>query len=380
MFQGLESHSVLHVLHKSINLALLPEKEVFDLLKKRPVFTLLEDGESLSPCESRPSFFEDKESELDEEEKGLSTEEELAKDSKLHPEVARDIILYHSFCALRHFMASITYTVEEYAQNDNERNKCEATDETPGPDNVVGKQSSNTTNLGASQPEDRRIDMQDIKEMLEAGKNHLSHVYPLTYRVEVLENMFSLLFATYEDLSDGRTPHNESDDFETNDEETRSLKSSLTGSMESLASTDLSLDYSPLKEQDGVSSPTFEAVQRQRDQHATPVETLRRRQLFRSDVMQSDLNDTERKAPASLQNKGGPSFLRKGKSGKAKQDQASDGNLPRASVRSSEEEISEEPRVGFVANDSVVPEFLKTLKDCLMELNTAKFSEHKKGE
>lgn len=35
MFQGLESHSVLHVLHKSVNLAHLPEKEVFELLKKK---------------------------------------------------------------------------------------------------------------------------------------------------------------------------------------------------------------------------------------------------------------------------------------------------------------------------------------------------------
>ena len=371
MFQGLESHSVLHVLHKSVKLALLPEREVLDLLRRRPVFSLTDDDQ---PFERQAAFFT--------EDDALSGDEDLGDASKIHPEVARDMILYHSFCAMRHFMASVTCMVEDPGKNRGE-NSGEGEQTGAGVDSFE-QEPGNPSNVVQSS---KCVELKDIRRLLEAGKKHLSHVYPLTYRVEVLENIFSLLFVTYEDLSDGRPHLNESDGMETNDDETRSLKSSLTGSLESLASTDLapdsSLPFSPLKEQEtGGGSPrmvTGDSPFRPRETAPPgeiPREIPRRRQLFRSDALPSDaVPEKERRAAD------GAGVSRKAKVSRTKPGFSSEVGSPRAPSRGgSEDERKDEPRVGFVASDSVVPEFLKALKDCLTELSKAKFSERRKGK
>ena len=47
---------------------------------------------------------------------------------------------------------------------------------------------------------------QRVTQSLVAGKNHLSKIYPLTYRMEVFENLFSLLFTTHEDVQEMTSP------------------------------------------------------------------------------------------------------------------------------------------------------------------------------
>lgn len=205
MFQGLESHSVLRVLHKSISLAQLPEKEVFDLLQKRPVFS------------SRSGSMEG----------GHDLSNEGQNSKCIHPEVERDLIIYHSFCAVKSFMDCVF-------------NHASDTD--------FEKSSGSVENSSLS-----------VK--LANGRQHLTKVFPLTYRVEILEDIFSLLFSTYEDLY-SENLHHDSDAVDTCDDDTKSMNTSLTGSMESLTSvtsTDTaSMEalglYSPLKDQ-GPDSP-----------------------------------------------------------------------------------------------------------------------------
>lgn len=378
MFQGLESHSVLHVLHKSVSLAHLPEKEVFELLRKRPVFSPLDASQTTS-CNT-----EVQEESVHKPQQDVSKDnaEKGERDSEIHPEVQRDIFLYHSYCALKNFMEAVTSSVEETSVRDSleavRESAEEQTDKTLGPDPV----SQQLSHCG------------QVANKLNAGKQHLAQVYPLTYRVEILEDIFSLLFGTYEDLYEGRVQQNESDDLETMDEETKSLsKSSLTGSWESLASSaDLSFDgtvpHSGVKDREKTSSPassmspTTDAQQRQKEA-PTPsaLDSGSRRQLFANTKSESDYALLKKMISGDER-----SVLFKSKDAtksvntRQSETDSVNGNL-HSGKGSSRAAVSEENdlKCEFVVDDEIVPDLLKTLKECLMELNTAKFTELKKG-
>jgi len=129
MFQGLESHSVLHVLHKSVSLAHLPEKEVFELLSKRPVFSPLDANQTSScPTDVLEERLDEQEQTEGEDGSNKNAEKE-GQDSEIHPEVQRDIFLYHSYCALRNFMEATTSSVEETNVKDSLETVGESVDE-----------------------------------------------------------------------------------------------------------------------------------------------------------------------------------------------------------------------------------------------------------
>ena len=382
---------MLHVLHKSISLAHLPEKEVFELLRKRPVFSPLEGDISDSSREVR-------EEKLDETQKAGGSEDateddpEKEQDAEIHPEVQRDIFLYHSYCALRNFMGAVTCSVENSARDSLEKGQVS------GEGQSAESLSSGTSEHFDANSEDSCQEQAycgQVTSKLDAGKYHLAHVYPLTYRVEILENIFSLLFGTYEDLYEGRTQCNESDDLETMDEETRSLsKSSRTGSLESLVSSvDLSFDghgtYSPLKDQEKMYSqavsllPTPNTPQRQKEPSApTTFDSPSRRQLFKNSRSESDsallkkgLDGDETMVPLASQ------AASDRVKGRLSEDESLSGNLhsSKGPSRAAPAPDENDLKCEFVIDDAVVPDMLKTLKECLMELNTAKFSELKKG-
>ena len=168
MFQSLDSHSILHVLHQSTNLSKLPVDEVLEMLKTRPVFTV--DKES-SP-ETLENSFDEK------------------------AEISRDTALFHGFCAVRCFMEAI---VEGSVLDD--------------PDSRV-----------------------DVQSKIDEAQTHISSIFPLTFRVELLENIFSLLFISSEHFTDDVLQNVESDELETL--ESHSFHSSRTTSMESFVSID----------------------------------------------------------------------------------------------------------------------------------------------
>jgi len=389
MFQGLESHSVLHVLHKSVSLAHLPEKEVFELLRKRPVFTPVDAGTSSGVWKeaNEVRFDETLQAEGDVQRESLETFAQKGQDSEIHPEVQRDIFLYHSYCAIKNFMEAVTSSVEEDSNKDNLEIQP---DRNPTKLSTVTSKDASSEFVLQQEPY-----CTEVANKLEAGKAHLAQVFPLTYRVEVLENIFSLLFGTYEDLYEGRMQQNESDDLETMDEETRSLSTSnRTGSWESLASSvDLSVDVhnplSPLKDQDKLSSPVSlpqsPGSQQKHKEAVTPsgLESASRRQLFKHERSVSD--------PSLLKKlhtvmDADPHPLPAGKSQddavitRHSENDSFSGNVL-SSKGSSRAAVSDDNdlKCEFVIDDEVVPDVLKTLKECLMELNAVKFTELKKG-
>ena len=112
-------------------------------------------------------------------------------------ETQRDVALYHGFCALRSFMEAIMCS-----HNDSEGN-------------IVS----------------------DVTKKIQEAQDHMNSIFLVTFRVEVLENVFSLMFVSAGDLSEEMSPTAvESDGLET--PESRSLRSSRTTSMESFVSID----------------------------------------------------------------------------------------------------------------------------------------------
>ena len=370
MFQGLESHSVLHVLHKSVSLAYLPEKEVFELLRKRPVFTPLESGKELQD--------EGEETVGKKEDEGGGLSKRLGgkrENSEIHPEVQRDIFLYHSYCALKNFMEAVASSAEDFYGKALDKSLQSSTSVTSG-----------DAELGVEE----KTYLTQVENKLEAGKAHLAQVYPLTYRVEILENIFSLLFGTFEDLYEGRTQQNESDDLDTVDEETRSLSTSnRTASWESLASSvELSVDvhgsFSPTKDQEKLTSPvslpTTSESQHKQKETSTPsgVDSSSRRQLFTHKRSESDSILFKKLKDATGDNKAAESPVSRDDTVKTTH---SENDTVLSSKGSSRTAVSDENdlKCEFVIDDGVVPDVLKTIKECLMELNAAKFAELKKG-
>lgn len=364
MFQGLESHSVLHVLHKSVNLACLQEKEVFELLRKRPVFTPLNTEKEKKENESLRS------TDVVAQGEHLEKFSEELQDSKIHPEVQRDIYLYHSYCAIRNFMEAVTSTVDD----NHIGNKEVDSEKSP-------VQSMNLSALNSESLCDHQPCHAQIKDKLEAGKSHLSQVHPLSYRVEIVEDIFSLLFGTNDDLYEGRTQQTESDDVETMDEETRSLSASnQTGSLESLASSvDLAADniHGPLN-----SLPqTPDSSQKHKEAATiTPSETVSRHQLFKNENTLSDSCSLKRLQTVvgdveTTLNVSPISAITR-----TSENDSCSGNFL-SSKGSSLVALSDDNdlKCKFVIEDEIVPDMLNTLKECLMDLNSAKFTASKQG-
>ena len=321
-------------------------------MRKRPVFSPLDSGKETQQTGG------------DVPKGSLETQ-----DAEIHPEVQRDIFLYNSYCALRNFMEAVTSSVEESYSKEPENT----------PENL-----SSTQQLYCTQ----------VVNKLEAGKAHLAQVYPLPYRVEVLENIFSLLFGTYEDLYEGRTQQNESDDLDTGEEETRSLSTSnRTGSWESIASSvDLSVEvhgpFSPLKDQDKMTSPTSlpstpdSSLKHKEASKPSGLESTSRRQLFKHKRSESDSSLLKKIHDVIVEDKPAEPAASQDDATITRQSEndSFSGNVL-SSKGSSKAAISDDNdlKCEFVINDEVVPDVLKTLKECLMELNAAKFAELRKG-
>ena len=289
MFQNLDSHSVLHVLHQSINLSQLPENEVLEILKTRPVFT--SESSSLSRATANP---------------GISSDSEIR----------RDVALYHGFCALRAFLEMI---VAGYGEN-------------PGT---------------------------DVATKIQESRDHVSSIYPITFRVEILENIFSLLFLSSEHLLDEISATYETDDLETLD--SQSFRSSRTASFESFVSFDsrTASPWRPLRTSDQPGSGSMSPE---------PLKQSPSIDKDRGDARQSDHSKVQATSPEDVSRR----------STSARELNFDDVNVERdlnemfsQKLENSKEKLfsgSEQNVRGLLMNRSMVCQFLDVLKECLNDV------------
>ncbi len=312
MFQNLDSHSVLHVLHQSTNLSQLPENEVLEILQTRPVLSSersLESQVNMPPDINR----------------------EISSGSEA--EILRDIALYHGFCALRGFLEMIL--------------------------------AGHGDNSGI-----------DVTTKIQESCDHVNIIYPITFRVEILENIFSLLFVSSEHLLDEISATYETDDLETLD--SRSLRSSRTASFESFLSVDSRSPspWKPLKtsEQSAsrpISPEPSNKLDGERSKHSPSMGTDLKVTKESADLRQSDLLKVEAASPEGEENPRRPVSARELNFDDVNVEQDQHGDVFPLQLEGSKEKLldGDERNVkGLLVNRAMVCQFLNVLRECLNEV------------
>ena len=208
MFQGLKNHSILYVLHHSTPISSLDPLEVIHILKLRPGLSI----SSLTPptpfnTPSTPSTEDD-----------FPPKSSLTAPPTLLPEQERDITTFRSFCCLRFIMEAIWLSVlqahgiqPQGLGNDDELTTIDISKDTTkkntGHTNIVRKLELGTGLMEDLNDKDipvlpsaDQFYAQEVTARLEQARGHLSLLYPLHFRLEMLENIFSLLFLTSDDI------------------------------------------------------------------------------------------------------------------------------------------------------------------------------------
>jgi zinc finger FYVE domain-containing protein 26 len=189
VFQGLKSHSILYVLHHSTPLSSLNPTEVIEILKLRP------DSSSLTKPLS-PTF------------QNLEITSPLKSNSSasLLPEQERDINTFRGFHCLKMILEAIWHSVLlanglfESKEKGNPSETNEAADgDKPKAVRKLDLDESNIESSVIKTKCDSSYD-KEVTQRLSDAKIHLSSIFPLHFRLEILENIFSLLFLSSEDI------------------------------------------------------------------------------------------------------------------------------------------------------------------------------------
>ena len=176
VFKGLETHSTLYVLHHFTPLATLDPKKVVEILKLRPHPPVLSPLVSIPPQFMTPAK--------------ASTEHTKVS---LKPEQERDIVIFYSFLALKEVMEGLWCAIQL----------------THGtlPEEALGRRGmpseprvARRLDMSGEEGRSEQVYQELVQERFHRAKEYLSELYPLHYRLEVLEDIFSLLFLTSKDL------------------------------------------------------------------------------------------------------------------------------------------------------------------------------------
>ncbi|GAB1601368.1 finger FYVE domain-containing 26-like [Argonauta hians] len=220
IFQGLVNHSMLYVLQQATRLASLREHEVLDLLQKVSLTKTPANEEK----KVKTVRFEDADQDAAESE-----------DDCIGIEQERDIALYRSFCILKNVQDAILYGAMHahsrlmnptyYNIQSSSHNCSWSKDSTLSDASESGGRLSSATgerasgylpvwNSDFSAGDIQQLYNKNVLQKLQNAKNHLRQLYPLAYRVEILENIFSLLFVSHLELQDSffTTETDETDD------------------------------------------------------------------------------------------------------------------------------------------------------------------------
>ena len=213
VFQGLKSHSILYVLHHSTPLSSLDPNEVIEILKLRP------DSASLSPSPKHvPASFSTSTPPSSPSVAMHSTGTPLKRSqtgpSVLKPEQERDITIFRSFCCLKLVMEAVwvsillshgivpststsnsQQTLQKQAKASRKLSYPSSSFSSPGP----GGNAESDREVKQLPPAEQTYQVEVVGK-LDQAKVHLSAIFPLNYRLEVLENIFSILFLTGNDI------------------------------------------------------------------------------------------------------------------------------------------------------------------------------------
>jgi len=228
MFDGLETHSVLYVLHHSTPLACLNPAEVIEILRMRPHVPSASGGTtppypfsgSATPTKhlAAPPTFMASTPSLEMNKLRATTPSPTSLSGfhyprKLKPEQERDIAIYQAFCAIKLVMDAL-YLCANKKSSQLGRDKSSLKQSSSRKRSVSSRRRL-MSDSDKDQPEvmksldlpilndkpDESFEL-GVKVRLHKAADFVSQIHPLNFRLEILENIFSLLFLKYEDITE----------------------------------------------------------------------------------------------------------------------------------------------------------------------------------
>ena len=218
MFDGLETHSVLYVLHHSTPLACLNPTEVIEILRMRPHVPTASGGTtppypfsgSATPTKYAVAtpIAESSKVRISTPSPTLLTSGNFHYPRKLKPEQERDIAIYRAFCAIKLVMDAL-YLCANHDSSQMGEEKLSTTELGNRKESVSTRRRLIrdepviiTTSLHLPLLKDEPDEPMElaITRRLHKAAEFVSLIQPLNFRLEILENIFSLLFLKYEDI------------------------------------------------------------------------------------------------------------------------------------------------------------------------------------
>lgn len=311
-------------------------------------------------------------------------------------EQQRDLSIYRSFCAIRNIMDAIAFCSDNAdlelmnpicvrkAPRPRSLSKsftCEVSvsssegedSSSQYPQNINRSVSANftrstTENISQVIDKDSFQDLYDqcVTQKLMDTQNHLKKLHPLTYRVEVLEDIFSLLFATHRDVQEcSNTADFDSDEggedgSKRNSQENMSLNTSLI-SEEDTSPLALKTDFyssqpPPLSSQ---SVPASGSGYDEPFREYPPVQVSQSVHK-KVRVPQDQLAEEVKKSASALLNSDNTKM-------------AINSTGKRVPVAGQEIDKCEVFKLGFLANEYLVRDLLAMLKESLLNINAVRY-------
>ncbi|ESP02327.1 hypothetical protein LOTGIDRAFT_238051 [Lottia gigantea] len=359
MLQNLSTHSVLFVLHQSTRISALNQDEVLHLLQNT--------SHSLAKEKGKKSVrFRDQ---------SLKT----SGDQPISIEQHCDISTFRSYCALKNVMDILAFCAENF-EHAMMNPVCLKTSLRPKhltrifvtEDNVSsssdGEDWLSASQVGECKPELSSDDSESFNKLYEtnvtkkltAVKDHLRQLHPLTFRVETMENLFSLLFVTHEDFNSDYVQDNDSGDEE-----------GEVGNKLSTSEISIQSDEEPPPVTKKFS---FSRSNSRSDKPTKPSQNMTSSLNYDEPFDDSKKNLTSQSMQQTIASQSPDPIdtptkklsitltsLRKFSTANKSSDFSSSVN-------------SNNMKIGFLANDYIVRDVLAMLKDSLTDLNSAKFT------
>ena len=210
MFKGLESHSVLYVLYHATPLVKLDPDEVFKVLEMSPYnLPTIAAGHILEPLSPfltplKGTSRSTSPLSLTRRISNPGTPPSLSEQS-LKPNQERDVSLFHAFCCIKFVMEAIYGEKQDGSVKGKRLNfglpgiPSELEEELAVPLGNIeshkkkGSGTKDTLSLLFKEKQ-KSLELNSSTTVLQKAKHHLIKVFPLSFRLEVMENIFSLLF------------------------------------------------------------------------------------------------------------------------------------------------------------------------------------------
>ncbi|XP_035827727.1 zinc finger FYVE domain-containing protein 26 [Aplysia californica] len=380
MLRDLETHSVLHILQRFTNLASLDHAEILQLLMNLP--------DKKEEKKQKTVTFKDQSKQKDQPE-------------AINVEQQRDIAIFRSYCALKNVMDALLFSADNSDHELMNPVKVKRTvkvkslqrnfmmeqslsssegDDSSSPGLNMESKSEGDTAEKCHGDSDQFLQSYEnmVTKKLKEAKEHLSHIQPLTFRLEILENIFSLLFVTHEDLLEHVSGTSEPDSGDENDDSKRSssvdiahdsLNMSLVSEDETVGDDSLfekAKSLSPAPSSPLVPSP--QPASSGVDYDEPFVDPLEKTKSL------SPVAETNQSSYFTLDSKLQKKVVEETSKQKLRDEiKTLTKKVKRKRKRESSSEQSSYPQ-GFLGNEYLVRDILHLLKDAAADLNAAKFS------